>query len=71
MLTKTEIGYELFSRAEPDTSYPKLLRLVYTIGKIGDCRTEIGSYGQGKDMVVKLRDIFMTYIRTNLTHANS
>eukprot|EP01084_Bolivina_argentea_P090334 162817_1 len=45
ILTKTEIGYELFSRAEPDTLYPKLLRLVHRIGKIADCRTEIGSYG--------------------------
>eukprot|EP01084_Bolivina_argentea_P193511 331983_1 len=75
MLTKTQIGYELFSRAEPDTLYPKLLRLIYRIGKIDNYETEIGSYGQGKDMVVSLRDIFMTYIRTKLqevlSHANS
>eukprot|EP01084_Bolivina_argentea_P075750 137287_1 len=31
ILIKTEVGYEIFSRAEPDVLYPRLLRLLYRV----------------------------------------
>eukprot|EP01084_Bolivina_argentea_P058189 106268_1 len=64
IMVKSEVANQLFSRAEPDALFKKLLIMLFRISQIDECNVSIGDYGH--DMARAWREVYMTYMIANL-----